>query len=63
MKVEPRGEQDVFLGPHEYHDEQRLVYRIYGRDIHELLRRIGFAVAYLEFSRRTYAFSRQFAFL
>ncbi len=59
VKVEPQGDRDNFITPPEYHGEHTLVYRIYGRDLHDLLRGIGFSVAYLEFASLPDAISRQ----
>ncbi len=59
VKVEPRGDEDVFLTEPEYHGGHTLVYRIYGRDLLPFLRGIGFTVGYLEFSKPKYAISFQ----
>jgi len=36
--VEPRGDEDIFLEPPQYHAEQTLVHRIYGTDFLSQLR-------------------------
>src|SRR5205807_1369431 len=59
IKVETQGEKDLFLTEPEYHAEHTLVYRIYGRDLHKLLRDIGFTVGYFEYSRWSDAISYQ----
>jgi SAM-dependent methyltransferase len=45
--VEPRGDEDVYLCPPQYHDEHTLVYRIYGHDLLPRLERLGFSVGYV----------------
>jgi SAM-dependent methyltransferase len=45
--VQPDGERDIYLCPPEYHDEDTLVYRIYGRDLLPRLERLGFSVGYV----------------
>lgn len=47
VKVRPVGDRDVFLLTPEYHGENILVYRIYGRDLLTLLQDIGFSVDYI----------------
>lgn len=59
VKVEPRGEEDIFLTEPEYHGGHTLVYRVYGRELLAFLRQVGFTVGYLDFSNRKYAISRQ----
>lgn len=48
IRVYPFGETDVYLYPPQYHAEDTLVYRIFGRDLLGLLKQVGFSVAYLE---------------
>jgi SAM-dependent methyltransferase len=45
--VEPRGDEDAFLCPPQYHDEHTLVYRIYGHDLLPRLEKLGFSVGYV----------------
>ena len=52
--VEPRGDEDVFLCPPQYHDEHTLVYRIYGHDLLPKLERLGFSVGYVRRSIRRF---------
>lgn len=47
IKVRPEGDKDIFLCPPQYHAEDTLVYRIYGRDLLQCLRDVGFAPAYI----------------
>ena len=47
IKVEPQGDKDIFLTEPEYHEGHTLVYRIYGRDLLDLLGEIGFSVEYI----------------
>jgi SAM-dependent methyltransferase len=44
-------DRDVFLYPPEYHAEETLVYRIYGRDFLTALRDAGFGVTFLRVTR------------
>ncbi|MPZ22252.1 MAG: methyltransferase domain-containing protein [Dehalococcoidia bacterium] len=58
-RVHPTGDKDAYLYPPEYHAEQTLVYRIYGRDLLGLLNSLGFSVAYWEARLDRYAVSPQ----
>ncbi len=46
--VQPEGDEDVFLHPPLYHDEETLVYRIYGHDLLPPLEGLDFSVGYVE---------------
>lgn len=58
-RVYPSGDKDVFLYPPEYHAEDTLVYRTYGRDLLLLLSQLGFSVCYLDISMTAHAISPQ----
>ncbi len=45
--VQPEGDEDIYLCPPQYHDEDTLVYRIYGHDVLPWLEGIGFCVGYV----------------
>lgn len=45
--VRPDGDQDIYLCPPQYHDENTLVYRIYGHDLLPKLEAMGFSVGYV----------------
>ncbi len=47
--------KDVFFAPREYHADDTLVYRIYGRDFLDQLSDVGFSVLFLSFSRSRHA--------
>lgn len=57
--VHPHGEADVYLYPPQYHAEDTLVYRVYGRDLLTQLAQAGFCVAYAELRCHRHAISRQ----
>jgi SAM-dependent methyltransferase len=61
--VRPEGEKDVFLEPPQYHAENTLVYRIYGKDLMDRLRDYGFSVARLHMTIPEYGISEQDTFL
>jgi SAM-dependent methyltransferase len=46
--VEVDGDRDVYLCPPQYHDEDTLVYRIYGHDLLPRLESLGFSVGYVD---------------
>ena len=45
--VQVDGARDIYLCPPQYHDENTLVYRIYGHDLLPALESIGFSVGYV----------------
>jgi SAM-dependent methyltransferase len=45
--VAPDGDCDRYLAPPQYHDEDTLVYRIYGRDLLPRLEGLGFRAGYV----------------
>ncbi len=51
VRVHRWHDRDVHLYPPEYHAEDTLVYRVFGRDLLDQLRALGFSVLYLRFSR------------
>ena len=51
--------RDVHLSPPEYHAEDTLVYRIYGRELLQQLAAVGLAVGYLELDIPQHAVSPQ----
>ncbi len=57
--VQPDGDQDIFLQPPEYHAEDTLVYRIYGRDLLERLRTHGFTVGRIHMVRPEFGICEQ----
>jgi len=59
IRVKVEGDRDVFLLPPEYHAERTLVYRIYGRDLLDKLREMGFSVDYIESEIPEHMISRQ----
>jgi SAM-dependent methyltransferase len=61
--VRPEGDKDIFLEPPQYHAEHTLVYRIYGRDLLDRLRDLGFSVARLHMAIPEYGISEQDTFL
>ena len=46
IKVKPEGDKDIFLTTPEYHAAKTLVYRIYGRELLDDLKEVGFEVDY-----------------
>lgn len=52
LLVRPEGDHDIYLCPPQYHDEDTLVYRIYGRDLLPNLERLGFSVGYVRQAMR-----------
>ena len=46
--VEVDGDRDIYLCPPQYHDEDTLVYRIYGHDLLPRLEALGFSVGYVD---------------
>jgi len=46
--VQVDGERDIYLCPPQYHDEDTLVYRIYGHDLLPRLEALGFSVGYVD---------------
>lgn len=61
--VEPRGDDDIFLEPPQYHARHTLVYRIYGRDLPSQLERHGFSVNRVSIGVKQHGISPQDAFL
>jgi len=61
--VRPEGDKDIFLEPPQYHAEHTLVYRIYGRDLLDRLRDLGFSVTRLHMAIQEYGISEQDTFL
>lgn len=59
VRVHAYGKADVVLYPPQYHDEDTLVYRIFGRELLSELSAIGFSVAYASIERGRVAVSRQ----
>lgn len=59
IRVDVREDGDYFLMPPEYHPVNNLVYRVYGFDLVDKLRNIGFSVAYLRFERLNFGISDQ----
>lgn len=47
-RVQPEGDKDVFLLPAQYHGDNSLVYRDYGRDFLTHLAQLGFTAVYIE---------------
>ncbi len=54
-RVVAEGDRDIYLAPPEYHDEHTLVYRIYGPDVVDRLRSIGFGVTLFKGELHAYA--------
>jgi GT2 family glycosyltransferase/radical SAM superfamily enzyme YgiQ (UPF0313 family)/Tfp pilus assembly protein PilF/glycosyltransferase involved in cell wall biosynthesis/SAM-dependent methyltransferase len=48
IRVRPEGDEDVFLCPPTYHDEDTLVYRVYGAELISEIESAGFAVEVIE---------------
>lgn len=61
--VRPNGDKDEFLEPPQYHAENTLVYRIYGYDLLDLLRSIGFSVTRFRISVPRHQISEQDTFV
>jgi SAM-dependent methyltransferase len=61
--VRPEGDKDIFLEPPQYHAEHTLVYRIYGVDLLDRLRNLGFCVTRLHIAMPEYGISAQDTFL
>jgi hypothetical protein len=59
VRVHRWHERDVYLYPPEYHAEETLVYRIYGRDLLSDLASAGLAVGHLLLDIPELAVSRQ----
>ncbi|HUF54168.1 MAG TPA: class I SAM-dependent methyltransferase [Dehalococcoidia bacterium] len=59
VRVELRGDEDVFLMEPEYHAENTLVYRNYGNDLIESLRKLGFAVVAMRWRDPAHCISEQ----
>lgn len=55
VRVHRWHDRDVFLYPPEYHAEDTLVYRVFGRDLLDQLRARGFAVTFLRLARPEHA--------
>lgn len=63
IRVKPDGDKDIFLLPPEYHADNTLSYRVYGKDLFKKLTMHGFQVCYLHIQVRDYAISRQEIFI
>ena len=61
--VEPRGNEDVYLEPPQYHAGHTLVYRIYGRDLLSNLEGVGFKVNHIRTGVTQHSISMQDTFL
>lgn len=63
-RVRIDGDRDVHLMAPEYHGggEQTLTYRVYGRELLDKLRSVGFSVAYLEIEIAEYGIGKQHVF-
>jgi len=55
VRVHRWRDRDVVLYPPEYHAENTLVYRVFGRDLLAQLRDVGFSVVRVHFGRVEYA--------
>lgn len=65
VRVEIDGNRDIHMLPPEYHGggEQMLAYRIYGRDLFDCLRSVGFGIGYLETELPEYGIGNQYVFV
>jgi len=63
IRVKPEGDKDIFLLPPEYHADNTLSYRVYGKDLFKKLTKHGFQVCYLHVQIKDYAISRQEVFI
>ena len=61
--VEPRGDEDVYLEPPQYHAGHTLVYRIYGRDLLARLEGHGFSTEHSQTEIAQHRISLQDVFL
>lgn len=59
VRVELRGDEDVYVMKREYHAENTLVYRYYGNDLLPKLQDIGFAVLAMRWSDPLHCISEQ----
>lgn len=60
--VQPRGDEDFYLEPPQYHARHTLVYRIYGQDLLSKLESIGFKVEHLRTAVEQHKVSMQDTF-
>jgi len=59
IRVKPEGEKDVYLLPPVYHGGHTLVYRDYGMDLLEKLKKFGFSVDYKKSEIKEHKISKQ----
>ncbi|MDD2889869.1 MAG: class I SAM-dependent methyltransferase [bacterium] len=59
IRVKPEGEKDVYLLPSVYHGGHTLVYRDYGMDLLEKLKKFGFTVDYKKSEIKEHKISKQ----